>query len=128
MNVIKESEIDELSVSLNGSRISWLLAGHQVELSLKNNTTASQIPGLIDVNQAVKPMKLEEIEAFLSKIVHGTWLGNNMYVMTQAPGRERNPVCLMTLSMVTTYTEMTTGSMCIAAMIKNQTAMLIIVS
>ena len=28
MNVIKESEIDELSVYLNGSRLSHLLAGH----------------------------------------------------------------------------------------------------
>ena len=37
MNIIKESEIDELSVSLNGLRISHLLAGHQAELSLKND-------------------------------------------------------------------------------------------
>ena len=32
VNVIKESEIDELSVSLNGSRIPHLLAGHWMEL------------------------------------------------------------------------------------------------
>ena len=35
INVIKESEIDELSVSLNGSRIAQLLACHQAELSDK---------------------------------------------------------------------------------------------
>ena len=34
VNVIKESELEELSVSLNGLRISQLLARHQVELSL----------------------------------------------------------------------------------------------
>ena len=73
MNVIKESEIDELSVSLNGLRISHLLAGCQAELSLKNDTTASQIPGLTDLNEAVKTTKWEEIEAFSSKIVHASF-------------------------------------------------------
>ena len=53
MNIIKESEIDELPVSLSGSRISYLLAGHQVELSLKNNTIASPIPDPTDLNEAV---------------------------------------------------------------------------
>ena len=57
MNIIKESKIDELSVSLNGSEISHLLAGHQVELSIKNNTTTSLIPDLTDMNKAVKTMK-----------------------------------------------------------------------
>ena len=71
MNVIKESEIDELSLSLNGLRISHLLAGCKVELSLKNGTTTSPIPCLTDLNEAVKTTKWEEIEAFLSKIVHG---------------------------------------------------------
>ena len=89
MNVIKESEIDELSVSLNGLRISHLLAGCQGELSLKNNKTTSPIPDPTDFNEAVKAMKWEEIKAFSSKIVHGctktVLLGNNMYVMTQAP-------------------------------------------
>ena len=55
--MIKESKIDELSVSLNGSRISHLLAGHQVELFLKNDTTASQTLGQTDVNEALKAMK-----------------------------------------------------------------------
>ena len=44
MNVIKESEIDKLSFSLNGSRISHLLAGHWAELSLKKDTTTSPLP------------------------------------------------------------------------------------
>ena len=57
MNVIKEGEIDELSVSLNGLRISHILAGCQAELSLKNHTTASPIPSLTDLNEAVKTMQ-----------------------------------------------------------------------
>ena len=57
MNMIKESKIDELSVLLNGLRISHLLAGHQAELSLKNDTTASQTCGPTNINEAVKTMK-----------------------------------------------------------------------
>ena len=86
MNVIKDSEIDELSVSLNGLRTSHLLAGHQVELSLKNDTNARPIPDFTDLNEAVKMMKWEEIEAFSSQIMHGhtktVLQSNNMYVMT----------------------------------------------
>ena len=62
--MIKESEIDELSVLMNGLRISHLLAGCQVELSLKNDTTTSQTPGLTDLNETVKTTKQEEIKAF----------------------------------------------------------------
>ena len=57
VNVTKESEIDELCVSLNGLRISHLLAGCQAELSLKNDTTASLIPDLTDLNETVKTTK-----------------------------------------------------------------------
>ena len=57
VNVIKESKTDELSLSLNWSSISHLMAGHSVELSLKNDTTTSQTPGLTDLNEAVKTMK-----------------------------------------------------------------------
>ena len=86
MNIIKESEIDELSVSLNGLRISYLLAGSQVELSLKNDATASPIPDPTDLNEAMKRTKWEEIGAFSSMIVYGhtktVLLGNNLYIMT----------------------------------------------
>ena len=71
MNIIKESKIDELSVSLSGLRISHLLAGHQAELSLKNDTTAWSIPDPTNINEAVQMTKFEEIEAFSSQNVHG---------------------------------------------------------
>ena len=129
MNVIKESEIDELSVSLYGLRIFHPLTGHQVELSLKNNTTASAIPDPTDLNETVKTRKLEEGEAFSSKIVHGNTktvlLGNNMYIMTQAPEKSEEPCLPHGLSVANTYTEMTTGSKHVAIVIKNQTAVLI---
>ena len=127
MNVIKESEIDKLSVSLSGLGIPHLLAGHQAELSLKDNTIASPIPDL-----AIKTMKQEEIEAFSSKIIHGCtktgFLGNNMYAMTQAPENSKEPCLPHGQSMANTYSKMTMGSKHVAVVIKNQTATLIIIS
>ena len=64
IDVIKESEIDELSASLNGSRIYHLLACHQVEHSIRSEMAANQTIGLTNLNKAVKMIKTEEIEAF----------------------------------------------------------------
>ena len=76
-------------------------------------------------------MKQKEIEAFSSKIVHGkrktVLLGNNMYIMTQAPEKGEEPCLPHGLSVVNTYTEMTTGSRHVDVVIKNQTAALIII-
>ena len=69
--MIKESEIDELLASLNGSRISHLLACHQAELSVKSKAVANQMVDQIDLNEVVKTTKKEEIDAFSSKIIHG---------------------------------------------------------
>ena len=111
--------------------ISCLLAGYQAELSLRNDTTTSQTPDLTYLNKSVKAMKWEEIEAFLSKIVHGhrktVLLSNNMYVITQAPEKGEEPCLPHGLSVVNTYTEMTTGSRHVTIVIKNQTAVLIII-
>ena len=71
-------------------------------------------------------MKWEEIEAFSSQIVHGCtktvlW-GNDIYVMTQAPEKGEEPSVPHGLCMANTYTELTTGSKCVAVVIKNQVA------
>ena len=42
INMIKESEIDELLVSLNGSRIAWLLACQWAGLSIQRETVTNQ--------------------------------------------------------------------------------------
>ena len=54
-------------------------------------------------------------------------LGNNMYIMTQAPEKDEEPCLSYGLSMANTYTEMTTGSKHVAIVVKNQTAVLIII-
>ena len=54
INVIKESEIDKLSVSLNGFRISQLLACHWAELSIEGETAINHTMDLTDLNETVK--------------------------------------------------------------------------
>ena len=60
-----------------------------------------------NLKETVKMTKKEEIDAFLSKIIHGqmrTMLhGNNMYVMTQALKGGDGPHLLHGLSVVNTY-------------------------
>ena len=88
INVIKENGIDELSASLNGSRMAWLLACQQAELLIKGTATPHQTVDPTDLNEVVKMTKKEEIDTFSSKIIHGQMktmlLGNNMHVMTQS--------------------------------------------
>ena len=83
------------------------------------------------MNEAVKTIKWEEIEAFSSKIVHGhmkivLW-GNSMYRVTQVPEKGEEPCLPHNLSVVNAYTEMTTGSRHVAIVIKNQTAVPIVI-
>ena len=103
-----------------------------MELSLKDNTIASPIPDLTDLNEAMKTMKQEEIEALLSKIIHAhtrtVLLGNNMYVMTQAPEKGEELCLSHGLSVANAYTEMTTGSKHVTTVMKNQIAAPIIIS
>ena len=55
-------------------------------------------------------------------------LGNNIYVMTQAPEKGEEPCLSHGLSMVNTYTEMATGNKHVAIVIKPQTAAPITIS
>ena len=124
INAIKESKIDELSVSLNGSRISHLLACHWPELSIKSETAANHTRDLTDLSEAVKMTKTEEINAFSSKIIHAQmktmFLGSNMHVMTQAL-EEGDSQLPHGFSVMNTYTKMATGSMWVVVLVKNLT-------
>ena len=132
INMIKESEIDELSASLNGLRISHLLACHQAELLVRSEMAANQTTGLTDLNEAVKMIKKEEIEAFFSKIIpvqtKTIFLGSNMHMMMQTLEEGDGPCFTPSLSIMNTYTEVTTGSKLVAAVVKNLTATLIIIA
>ena len=53
----KESEIDELSVSLNGSRIAQVLACWQAGLSIQRETVTNQTVDPAYLNNVVKTTK-----------------------------------------------------------------------
>ena len=55
--MIKESEIDELSVYLNGSRIAQLLACQQAELSIQKETVVNQAVDPTDMNEVIKLLR-----------------------------------------------------------------------
>ena len=66
------------------------------------------------LDQAIKTMRKEEVDAFLSKNIHTQkktmFLGNNMHMMMQT-FEEKDVSCLPHgLSVMNTYTEMTIGS------------------
>ena len=68
---------------------------------------------LSDLNEAVKTIKKEEINAFSSKIIHAItktmFLGTNMHMMTQTLEEEDGPCLPHGLSIINTYTEMIAG-------------------
>ena len=114
INIIKESEINELSASLNGLRMAQLLACQRVEHSVKGKATMHQRGDPTDLKEAVKMTKKEEMDAFLSNIIHSQMktmlLGNNMYVMIQSLKGGDGPPLASGLSVVNTYTEVISGS------------------
>ena len=67
INMIKESEIDELWASLNGLRMAQLLACQQAELLIQGEPVMHQTVDLTDLKEAVKITKKEEIDTFHPK-------------------------------------------------------------
>ena len=132
INMIKESEIDELSVSLNGLWISHLLAYHQAELSIWSETSANQTMGLADLNEAVKIIKKEEINTFCQRSYIPRqrscfWAATYLWWCRPWQGGDR-PCLPHCLNIMHAYTEMTTGSKWVAVIVKNLTAALIIIT
>ena len=132
INVIKESKIDELSVSLNLSRISYLSVYHWAELSFVKETAVSCTRDLTDLNESVKMTKMVAIDAFSSKIIH-TWtkimfLVSNMHVTTLALEDENGSLLPHRLIVINTYTEMATGSKNVSVIMGNLTAVLITIT
>ena len=132
INVINESEMDKLSVSLNGSRISHLLASHQAEFSIESEEAANQTMDPTDLKEAVRTTKKEEINTFSSKIIHTQtktmFLSSNMHVITQTLEKEDGSCLPHGLNVMNTYTEMTTRSKWVVVMVKNWTTALITIT
>ena len=67
INVIKRSEIDKLSVSLNGSRISHLLACHWAELSIKSKTAVNHTMDLTNLMRLLRWLRRRKLMLFLQR-------------------------------------------------------------
>ena len=84
INMIKESKINELSASLDGLGMTWLLACQQADISLKEQAAMHQTVDQTSLKEAVKMTNREEVDTFSSKIIHGQMktmlLGNNRNV------------------------------------------------
>ena len=130
INVIKESEIDELSASMNGSRIAWLLACQSAEPSIQREDATNQTMDPTDLKEMVITTK--EIDALSSKIIHGQTktllLGNNIHVMTQSLKGDDGPHLPHSLSVVNTYTRVISDSKQVAVVVKNLMADLITIT
>ena len=132
INMIKESEINELSLSLSGLKMAQLLACWQAELSIKKEATMHQTVDLADLKEVVKMTKKKEIDTFFFQ--NHTWLNEK-----HAPGKQI--ACNDSvheggdglhlhhgLSVVTMYTEVISGSKQVAVVVKNLTAILITIA
>ena len=129
LNMIKESEINELSASLNGLRMAWLLACHWADLLLKREAATHQTVDHTDLKEVVKMTKREEVDAFSSKIIHDQMktmlIRNNMNVMTQVLKGGDGPHLPHGPSVVNTYTKVISGGKWVAVVVKNLMAILI---
>ena len=85
-----------------------------------------QTMALTDLKEAVKTIKKGEIEVFSSKIIHAQtktiFLDSNMQVLMQSLEGSDGPCLPHGLSVMNTYTEMTTRRNRVAVMVKNLTA------
>ena len=79
-----------------------------------------------DLNEAVKLTKRKEIDDFSSKIICSQiktmLLGNNIHVMVQTLKGGDGPHLPHGLSIMKTYTKLTTGKKQVAVVVKNLTA------
>ena len=126
INMIEESVVDELSVSLNGLRIGQLLACQWAGLPVQKEPIANQTVDPTNLNEAVKTTQKEEVDAFSSNIMHSQMktllLWNNMHVMTQSLKGGDGPHLPHGLSVVNMYTEVISGSKWAVAVVGNLTA------
>ena len=114
INMIKESEINELSASLNGSRMAQLLACCQAELSIKREVTMHLTVDHSNLKEVVKTTKREKVDASSCKVIHGQMktmlLRNNMNVKTQVLKGGDGPHLPHDLSVMNVYTKVISGS------------------
>ena len=132
IDIIKESEINELSAFLNGLRIAQLLACWQAELLIQGEATVHQTVDPTNLKGGGENEKEGGDRCFLiqnyTQPNENMLLGNNMYVMTQSLKGGDGPHLPHGLSVVNMYTKVISGNKQVVVVMKNLTAVPITIS
>ena len=129
--MIKEREINELSVSLNGSRMAQLLACHQAELLIKGEATMHQTVDQTDLKETVIMTKREKVDVFVQSdtLLNENHASQKQHECNDSSSEKRcwTPTCLMAWA-CWTHMEVISGSKQVAVVVENLMAVPIIIA
>ena len=125
MEVIKESEINELAVPWASSRLSWLMRGVHARMSqLQVKDVANKPIAPLSVDEVVRVTNKCMVPPFGHKVIHGrvglVLQGYKMNVMTHGL-EQRSPLLPLGLEVQSAYATLATGSSRIPVVLRNNT-------
>ena len=125
MEVIKESEINELAVPWASSRLSWLMRGVHARMSqLQVKDVANKPIAPLSVDEVVRVTDKCMVPPFGHKVIHGrvglVLQGYKMNVMTHGL-EQRSPLLPLGLEVQSAYATLATGSSRIPVVLRNNT-------
>ena len=125
MEVIKESEISELTVPWANSRLSWLMRGVHAKMSqLQVKDVANKPIAPLSVDEVVRVTSKCLVPPFGHKVIHGrvglVLQGYKMNVMTHGL-EKRSPLLPLGLEVQSAYATLATGSGRVPVVLRNNT-------
>ena len=125
MEVIKESEINELAVPWASSRLSWLMRGVHARMSqLQVKDVANKPIAPLSIDEVVRVTNKCMVPPFGHKVIHGrvglVLQGYKMNVMTHGL-EQRSPLLPLGLEVQSAYATLATGSSRIPVVLRNNT-------
>ena len=125
INVIKESKLNALTTPWVNAQVAYLLADNRANMSFIDEKVTNWPLDPTNLNEIMKIKRSEKIKGFLSKVIHAQtkimFMGCNLHVMTHRLCKGNKPVP-HGLAVQNTYTEMTFGSKSIPVVVRNLTA------
>ena len=125
MEVIKESEISELTIPWASSRVSWLMRSMHAQMSqwaVDNAVNKSVVP--LSVDEVVRVSHKCKVPPFSHKVIHGSvglvLQGYRMNVMTHGL-EKRSPLLSPGIDVQSAYAMLSTGSNRVAVVLRNNT-------
>ena len=125
MEVIKESEISELTVPWASSRVSWLMRGMHAQMSqLAVNDVANKSVAPLSVDEVVRVSHKCKVPPFGHKVIHGSvglvLQSYRMNVMTHGL-EKRSPLLPLRIDVQSAYATLAMGSNRVAVVLRNNT-------